>query len=517
MIELKSYLHGEWVSPQTTVLLVSPTTEEAIARVSADRPSFQTSLEFARQVGGPALRSMNFEQRGAMLKVLSKAIHTHREELIDLSLTTGGTTRSDAKFDIDGASGTMAYYAALGTKLGATNSITEPSEQLTQDPRFHGQHAWLPRHGVALHINAFNFPAWGMGGKLAVALLAGVPVITKPATSTSPLAFRIAELLVATGVMPRGAFQFVAGSAGDLVEQLGPQDLLAFTGSADTAAKLRSAKSVVSRSTRVNIEADSLNSAVLADGVSAGDDVYRTFLRDVVKEMTQKTGQKCTATRRIFVPRAMVDQVIEDLSAELSRIKVGNPANEEVRMGPLATKQQQTDFLAGIEKLQASGATLAFQHALELVDVPAGKGFFVAPTLLRADDAASADAVHTHEVFGPSATVCAYDSTDECIALVERGEGGLVSTLYGEDRDVLRTLLLGIAPFHGRVLVVSAKVADKTIQPGLVLPSCVHGGPGRAGGGEELGGERGVRFYMQRTAVQGDRALLDRFFETSKN
>lgn len=517
MIELKSYVHGEWVSPKTTVELVNPTTEEPVARVSADRPSFTSTLEFARKEGGPALRSMTFEQRGAMLKVLSKAIHTHRDALIDLSLSTGGTTRSDAKFDIDGASGTMAYYAALGAKLGATNAIAEVSEQLTQDARFHGQHAWLARRGVALHINAFNFPAWGMGGKLAVALLAGVPVITKPATSTSPLAFRIAELLVETGVMPRGAFQFLAGSVGDLVDQLGPQDVLAFTGSADTAAKLRASKSVVSRSTRVNIEADSLNSAVLAEGVSAGDDVYRTFLRDVVKEMTQKTGQKCTATRRIFVPRAMVDQVVEDVSAELARIKVGNPAHEEVRMGPLATKQQQTDFFAGIEKLKASGAKVAFQHAMELVDVPAGKGFFVPPTLLRADDANSADAVHAHEVFGPSATVCAYDSTDECIALVERGEGGLVATLYGEDKDTLRTLLNGIAPFHGRVLVVSAKVAEKTIQPGLVLPSCVHGGPGRAGGGEELGGERGVRFYMQRTAVQGDRALLDRFFEAPKS
>ena len=516
MIELKSYVHGEWVSPKTTVELVNPTSEEAIARVSADRPEWSGSLEFARNHGGPALRAMTFESRGAMLKVLSKAIHTQREALIDLSLATSGTTRSDAKFDIDGASGTMAYYAALGAKLGATNAIAEPSEQLTQDARFHGQHVWLARRGVALHVNAFNFPAWGMVGKLAVALLAGVPVITKPATSTSPLAFRIAELLVETGVMPHGAFQFIAGSAGDLVDRLGPQDVLAFTGSAETAAKLRASTSVVSRSTRVNIEADSLNSAVLAEGVSTGDDVYRTFLRDVVKEMTQKTGQKCTATRRIFVPRGLVEQVVEDVSAELARVKVGNPANEEVRMGPLATKQQQADFFAGIEKLKASGARVAFQHELALIDVPVGKGFFVPPTLLLADDPGAADAVHAHEVFGPSATVCPYDSTEECIALVARGEGGLIATIYGEDKENLRTLLQGIAPFHGRVLVVSAKVAEKTIQPGLVLPSCIHGGPGRAGGGEELGGERGVRFYMQRTAVQGDRALLDRFFEAPK-
>jgi len=343
-------------------------------------------------------------------------------------------------------------------------------------------------------------------------------VITKPATSTALLAFRVAEVIVEANVLPPGAFHFVAGSVGDLVEHLGPQDLLAFTGSADTAAKLRAARSVVARSTRVNIEADSLNSAVLAEGVEPGDDVYRIFLRDVVKEMTQKTGQKCTATRRVFVPRALADRVPEDLSEGLRRIKVVDPGHDEVRMGPLATRQQLGDCRAGIDKLLSSGARLAFGSPTEvsLVGAAAGKGFFVGPVLLRADAPRTADAVHAHEVFGPCATLCPYDDTADCVELVARGEGGLVSTVYGDDKKLLEGLILGIAPHHGRVLVVSAKVADKTISPGLVLPSCVHGGPGRAGGGEELGGERGLRFYMQRTAVQGDRALLDKLFEAPK-
>jgi 3,4-dehydroadipyl-CoA semialdehyde dehydrogenase len=517
MIEVKSYLMGAWVAGERKSELVDPSTEEVIGSISSERPNLAPVLEHARNVGGVALRALSFAERGAILKALSKAIHTRREALIEISITSGGTTRSDAKFDIDGASGTLAYYAALGAKLGDTRLLTETAEQLGQDSRFFGQHVWLSREGVALHVNAFNFPAWGLAEKLAVAILAGVPVITKPATSTSILAFRVAEAIVEAGVLPAGAFHFVAGSVGDLVEQLGPQDVLAFTGSADTGAKLRGARSVVHRSTRVNVEADSLNSAVLATGVEPGDDVYRIFLRDVAKEMTQKTGQKCTATRRVFVPRAVADRVEEDLREELGRVKIGHPANDEVRMGPLATKQQLEDFRAGVAKLVTAGARIVHGGGdVAPIGVAPGKGFFVGPVLLRADAPGEAGAVHAHEVFGPCATLCPYDSTEEAVALVARGEGGLVTTIYGDDRETVRALVFGISPHHGRVLVVSAKVADKTISPGLVLPSCVHGGPGRAGGGEELGGERGLRFYMQRTAVQGDRALLDKLFEAPK-
>jgi oxepin-CoA hydrolase/3-oxo-5,6-dehydrosuberyl-CoA semialdehyde dehydrogenase len=516
MITLKSYLAGSWqFGTGKTTVLVDPSTEEPIAEACTGGLDFGAAIEWARREGGPALRAASFATRGAWLKAISKAIHAERDALIELSMKSAGTTRSDAKFDIDGATGTLAFYAALGAKLGETRVLVEASEQLGQSARFFGQHVWTTRVGVAVHVNAFNFPAWGLGEKLAVAILAGAPVITKPATSTAPLAVRIAEIIVGANVLPAGAFQIVAGSSGDLVDRLEGQDVLAFTGSADTAAKLRGAFPVVAKSVRVNIEADSLNSAVLAPNVDTGDEAYRAFIRDVAKEMTQKTGQKCTATRRIFVPSAAIDRVQEDLTAEISRVKVGLPSLDEVRMGPLATKQQLDDFRAGVAKLIASGAKAVFGDASQAnaIGVPAGKGFFAAPMLLRADAPDDAHAVHAHEVFGPCATLMPYRDAAHAVALVARGEGGLVASVYGDDRALLRELVLGIAPFHGRVLVGSSKIADQAIAPGLVLPSCIHGGPGRAGGGEELGGERGLRFYMQRTAVQGDRALLEKMFE----
>lgn len=521
MIKVQSYVGDAWVDGSgKQVSLIDPTSEAVIGQVFAEGLDLPAALTHAREVGGPALRAMTFAERGVLLRALSKAIHGKREELIEVSIKSGGTTRSDAKFDIDGASGTLAYYASLAEKLGATRTLVEPAEQLTQSARFVGRHVWTTREGVALHINAFNFPAWGLGEKLAVAFLAGVPVVTKPATSTSILAFHVVQALVGVGaLLPKGALQFVAGSVTGLVEHLGAQDHVAFTGSADTGQKLRGARSVIERSVRVNIEADSLNSSILALGTSPSDDVYRTFIRDVTKELTQKTGQKCTATRRIFVPAELADQVASDLGEELQRVKVGDPSLDEVRMGPLATKQQRDDFRAGIGKLVESGAKVIVGSPTEvsLVGVTAGQGFFVGPVLLRADRPHEAHAVHAHEVFGPAATLMPYTDAADVAKLVARGQGGLVASIYGEDRDVLKAVLLGVAPYHGRVLTVSAKIADQAIAPGLVLPSCVHGGPGRAGGGEELGGERGLRFYMQRTAVQGDRALLDKIFDVAKD
>jgi 3,4-dehydroadipyl-CoA semialdehyde dehydrogenase len=519
MITVKSYLMGAWAAGTGKAsALIDPTTEEVIGGASTEGLDLSGALSWGREVGGKNLRALTFAQRGTILKALSKAIHAAREDLIEVSITSGGTTRSDAKFDIDGASGTLAYYASLGAKLGEVRFLTEPQEQLTQSARFFGQHVLTTRPGVALHVNAFNFPCWGLGEKLAVALLAGVPVVSKPATSTCLLTFRMVEAMVAANVLPEGALQLICGSVGDLVEKLGPEDVLAFTGSADTGAKLRGARSVVERSVRVNVEADSLNSAVLAPGISPGDEVFRAFIRDVTKELTQKAGQKCTATRRIFVPRDVIDEVQAALIEELSQLKVGHPSLEEVRMGPLATAQQHADFLRGIGKLVEAGAkvVLGGVERPKTIGVEGTKGYFVAPTLLRADAPDTANAVHDHEVFGPSATLMPYEGAEHVSALVARGRGGLVASVYGDDREVLRAIVHGIAPFHGRVLIGSSKVADQMITPGLVLPSCVHGGPGRAGGGEELGGERGLRFYMQRTAVQGDRALLDKIFETPK-
>ncbi|MCC6873117.1 MAG: 3,4-dehydroadipyl-CoA semialdehyde dehydrogenase [Sandaracinaceae bacterium] len=513
MITLESYLRGEWVKGQGEgATLHDPTTGKPVATASSQGLDLVAAYEHARHAGGPALRRMSFAERGAMLKTLSAAIHDAREELIEASILNAGTTRSDAKFDIDGASGTLAYYASLGKKLGDARVLHEEPEQLTRSPRFFGVHVWTPITGVAVHVNAFNFPAWGLAEKAAVALLAGVPVISKPATATALLTYRMVQKMVAASVLPKGALQLVVGSLGDLLGRLGSQDAFAFTGSGATGTKLRGLANLLERSVRVNVEADSLNLAVLAPDAEPGGEAYAMFVRDVAKEITQKSGQKCTAIRRVLVPAAVIDRVQEDLCERLSSVKVGDPSRDDVTMGPLATAQQLADFRAGVSKLQASGARVVFGSATQCdpLGADANAGYFVGPVLLRADRPADAHAVHEHEVFGPCATILPYSSTAEAVELAARGGGGLVASVYGDDRALLSELVLGLAPHHGRVLVGSKKIVDQAIAPGLVLPSCVHGGPGRAGGGEELGGERGLRFYMQRTAVQGDRALLDK-------
>lgn len=514
MIRLKSYLKDSFVEGEGEgATLVDPATEEKVATTSTKGLDFAGAVAHGREVGGAALRAMSFAERGALLGRMSKALHDEREMLIEASMLNAGTPRGDAKFDIDGAIGTLAYYAGVGKKLGDARTLVEgEGEQLTRSPRFFGYHVKTPRRGVAFHVNAFNFPAWGLCEKAAVALLAGVPVISKPATSTALLAFRCMEVLAKVEGLPAGALQLVCGSAGDLLDHVGRQDVLAFTGSGETGAHLRSLEKVVGCSVRVNVEADSLNATVLAPDVEPGSETWHMFVRDASREISQKTGQKCTATRRIMVPRARLDAVLEALSGELGRVVMGHPAAEGVRMGPVSSKQQHDDVRAGIDALVSSGARLGWQSEAQPEGVEEGKGYFIAPTLLIADDASAAEKVHAHEVFGPVSTLLPYDTVDEAVALVALGGGGLVATIYGNDRDDLTTLVEGIAPWSGRVLVGSKKVADQAIPPGMVLPSCVHGGPGRAGGGEELGGLRGLDFYMQRTAVQGDRAIFDRVF-----
>ncbi len=511
MLRLKSYLAGTWKDGEGEgATLLDPSTEEAVATTSTTGLDFAEAFEHAREVGGPKLRAMTFAERGAVIKAMSKALYEAREELIDASILNGGNTRGDAKFDIDGATGTLAYYASLGKKLGDTRVLVEgEGEQLTQSARFYGYHAKLPRPGVAVHVNAFNFPAWGLAEKAAVALLAGMPVISKPATATALTAFRIMEVLVEADVLPEGALQLVSGSAGDLLSHLGPQDVLAFTGSADTGTHLRSLDNVIGRSVRVNVEADSLNAAVLGADVEPGSETWNRFVRDVCLEVTQKTGQKCTAIRRVFVPKERMDAVQEALIESMSAVVWGDPRADGVRVGPLASKQQLDDVKAGVAKLTSGGATQVWQSDADPVGSE-GKGFFFPPTLLRADDPRAAAVVHEHEVFGPVTTLMPYESDAEAGELVALGHGGLVASLYSDDRDAIASHIQALAPWNGRLLVASKKVVDQATAPGLVLPSCIHGGPGRAGGGEELGGLRGLDFYLQRTAVQGDRGLLER-------
>ncbi len=509
MKTLASYIQGAWVegtgSPAT---LVNPSTAEPIAQASTAGIDFAAALDYGRTRGGPALRELTFAQRGELLKQLSKLVYEAREELIALAIENGGNTRGDAKFDIDGASATFAAYAELGAELGDARILIDGDGiQLGRSPRFHGQHVRTSKLGIAVHINAFNFPAWGLAEKAACALLAGVPVISKPATATALVTHRLTELIAEAKTLPEGALQLVCGSAGDLLSHLRGQDTVAFTGSSDTAAMLRAQTPIVRDSVHINVEADSLNAAVLGPDVGAGSDTEDMFVADVARDMTQKTGQKCTAIRRVYVPVDRADDIIERVRERLGDVRVGNPAEQGIKMGPVATESQLRDVRAGIERLTAA-TTEAYTG-----DAPDGPGYFVPATLRRTDDPAACAPLNEHEVFGPVSTIATYDGDpNTAAALVRLGAGGLVSSVYSDDRDFLKTYVPAIASHHGRVFIGSKKVAGHSPGPGTVLPQLVHGGPGRAGGGEELGGVAGLRLYMQRTALQGDKGIITKLW-----
>ena len=516
MTKLKSYLCGVWQDGQTEgEPLFNPATEDVLAYVSADGLDRKAALDFARVQGGMALRALTFRQRGEMVQQTAALLQKNRDELIGLAMTNGGNTRSDAKFDVDGAIATLQAFAELGLSLGDRRMLRDGDAiQLGRSPRLVGQHIRVTRHGVAVHVNAFNFPAWGLAEKAAVALLAGMPVLTKPATSSSLVAHRLFELLIEAGIWPTGSLSLLMGRAGDLTDHLEGQDCLAFTGGASTAALLRNTRGVVERGARINVEADSLNAAVLGPDASPGSEIYDFFIKDVLRDMTQKAGQKCTAIRRILVPEGLSESFRDDLADRLEAIVVGNPATEGVRMGPLATAGQKAAVLEGLSLLARDGRLVHSRPGIKAEGVPDGKGFFVSPTLLEVEPGAEAPNVHSHEVFGPAATIVPYDgSAAQAVELISRGAGGLVSSIYSEDVPFVSGAALGLAPFHGRLFLGSVKIAEMSPGPGTVLPSLVHGGPGRAGNGEELGGERGLAFYMQRTAIEGSRPVIDRILK----
>ncbi|MEZ5990440.1 MAG: 3,4-dehydroadipyl-CoA semialdehyde dehydrogenase [Planctomycetota bacterium] len=508
MQTLESFVAGRWAAGSgDRVVLDNPSTEEPLAEVARGGLDLGEAVAWGRDVGGAALRAMTLVERAGMLGALSKALREHREELLDLSQQNGGNTRGDAKFDVDGAIGTLAAYGAWGKACGERGWLVDgEGVQLGRTPRFWGEHLRVPKVGLAVHVNAFNFPAWGMGEKMACALLAGVPVLEKAGTASAVLAWRLAQLVVGSGVLPEGAFQFLAGSVGDLLDHLGPQDVVAFTGSADTGRKVRGNANLIAHNVRVNIEADSINAAILGPDVGDEDEVWNEFLGNVVVDMTQKAGQKCTAVRRVLVPADRADAVAEELAARLADIRVGDVADGQVRMGPVASRAQLADVRAGIAGLQAAADVVCGGPA-----PIADKGWFVAPTLLRARDPEAA-VLHEREVFGPCATVVPYEGgAAEAVRLTNRGGGSLVASLYSNDRGFVTEVVTGIAPWHGRVWIGSEKSAGQTLGPGAVLPASVHGGPGRAGGGEELGGLRGLEPYTQRVARQGDKGRVSRF------
>ena len=510
---LESYVCGGWHRGTGTPRQIhNATTEEVMGDVDSTGIDFGAVLAHARDVGGPNLRAMTFASRGQMLGDLAKVIHEHREELLELSVANAGTTRKDGKFDVDGATGTLSAYAYFAKNVGERNHLTDGDGiQLGRTARFWGRHILVPLRGAAVHINAFNFPAWNMLEKAACALLAGVPVIEKPGTPTALVAWRIAQIIVESKVLPDGAFQFIAGGTGDLLDRMGPQDTLAFTGSAYTGLKLRSNENLLRHSVRVNIEADSLNAAVLGPGEDETSETWRLFVKNVALDMRQKTGQKCTAVRRILVPQNELETVRAGLLEQIAEIQTGDPADSTTNMGPLASQAQLRDVTAGIARLA--------EHAKMLVGSPdrlGDRGWFVSPTLLEAEDAA-APVFHEEEVFGPVATILPYDGTAaDAARIVNQGQGSLVGSIYSNDQDWVREAVLGAAPWHGRLWLGSDKMAEQSLPPGMVLPAMIHGGPGRAGGGEELGGLRGCSFYMQRCALQGFKTHIETAFGPPK-
>ncbi|MDH3627556.1 MAG: 3,4-dehydroadipyl-CoA semialdehyde dehydrogenase [Acidobacteriota bacterium] len=514
MKRLRSYVEGRWhEADQGFVTLYDPSTEEAIAEVSSVGIDFAAVARHARERGRRALAEWSISRRAECLTAMSSALHEHREELIDLSLKNSGATRKDAKFDLDGATFTLAHYGRLGAGLdNALCFIDGDPIQLGRSARFSGQHVWVPLQGVAVLINAFNFPAWGFAEKTACALLAGMPVIVKPATSTAMITERCVEILVEADILPEGVFSFVCGSTGDLLSQLGPQDVMSFTGSADTALKLKGGENLLANNTRTNIEADSLNAAVLAPSVDRGSETWGLFLRDVAREITQKSGQKCTAVRRIFVPTENVEAVQSGLIEILQETVTGDPRAEGVTMGPLCTKSQLEDTVRGVEELTAEATVVHGTGArVEGKGADAGTGYFFAPTLLLSKDPSTARRLHQREVFGPVSTLMPYDGDAETAAdLVGRSGGTLVTSVYGNEISWLQTFIHGAGATTGRIYIGSEKVAGMLPGSGVVMPQVQHGGPGRAGGGSELGGERGLQFYLQRVALAGDRALIEK-------
>ncbi|HEV2844474.1 MAG TPA: 3,4-dehydroadipyl-CoA semialdehyde dehydrogenase [Thermoanaerobaculia bacterium] len=518
MKTLRSYVRGNWHEATSgLVTLVDPSTEEEIARAGSEGIDFGAVLDYARERGGPALRALTFSQRAMLLKDMSKVLRDNRDELLDLSARNTGTTKPDGSFDIDGASGTLAYYFSVGRGLGDRTFISEgDGVQLAKTEGFYGRHILVARPGVAVHINAYNFPAWGFAEKAACALLAGMPVITKPATATSMVTERCIELIVEAGILPDGALQLIIGSTGDLLDRLGPQDVLAFTGSADTARNLRSRSNLLAANTRVNVEADSLNAAVLGPDVRDGSATFELFLKDVIREMTQKTGQKCTAVRRILIPSERLDAVQDALISRLSEVVVGNPADPSTKMGPVATAQQLEDTLKGIGELRQSARIVhGSGERTDGAGSPPGKGFFVQPTLLRSDDARNAGPVHDREVFAPVATLLPYDgSATEAVEIVALGGGTLVTSAYTDDASWAGDFVARGGGGTGRIYIGSESSAADAPGSGAALPQTLHGGPGRAGGGEELGGLVGVKLYLQRVAVQGSKSLVDELVGT---
>jgi oxepin-CoA hydrolase/3-oxo-5,6-dehydrosuberyl-CoA semialdehyde dehydrogenase len=507
---IENYALGAWVSKKTGGQpLFHAITGEEIGVANADGLDFAEMMDYARRVGGPALRALTFQERGLMLKRLALYLTKRKEEFYQVSWATGAT-RIDAWVDIEGGIGNLFSNASLRRQFGDESYYVEgDTHNLSKQGTFMGTHLMTPKRGVAIHINAFNFPVWGMLEKIAVNLLAGVPAIVKPATLTSYLTEAVVRAIIESNILPAGALQLIAGSAQGILDHVQTEDVVTFTGSASTGQQLKAHPRILSEAVPFNMEADSLNACVLGPDVKEDQAEFELFVKEVVREMTTKSGQKCTAVRRMLVPAEMIEPVQIAVSKRLSAIKIGDPQVEGVRMGALAGKSQLAEVREKVLALSRS-QELVYGHVeqVEVVGADAKKGAFISPILFLNTEPFKQKDVHDIEAFGPVSTLMPYNTLQDAIDLVRMGKGSLVCSIVTADPAVAREFVLNSASLHGRILVLDAASAKESTGHGSPLPMLVHGGPGRAGGGEEMGGKRGVLHYMQRTAIQGSPNML---------
>ncbi len=505
MNKLGNYINGQWITGDGDgQLLFNAVTGEPFAAATTKGIDFKNILEYGRVVGNPVLRKMTFHQRGNMLKALAIHLRSHLEKFYQISYQTGAT-KADSWVDIEGGIGNLFANASLRRKFpDEVFCIDGESHNLSKNNTFMGTHILTPKEGVAIHINAFNFPVWGMLEKIAVNLLAGMPCVVKPATVTSYLTEAVVKEIIASNILPKGAVQLICGSAGDLLDHVNSQDVVTFTGSASTGLMLKSNPNILRENTPFTMEADSLNCIVLGNDVSTDMPEWDIFIKEIRKEMTLKAGQRCTGIRRIFVPENKIEDVQVSLGKALSQTVIGNPLNTTVRMGSLAGNTQRNEVREQVQKILASSQIIyGSLDSVQVVDADAVKGAFLSPILLLNEKPHQSFEPHNIEAFGPVSTLMPYTNMNDAIALSKMGKGSLVSTIVTADYKTARQYVIGAASHHGRILVLNNECVKESTGHGSPLPLLVHGGPGRAGGGEEMGGIRGVKHYLQRTALQG--------------
>lgn len=510
-MKLASYVQGQWQAGQDDgATVLNAVTGEPVCQVSSAGVDFAGLLDYGRTTGGETLRALTIHDRANRLKAMAKYLMERKERYYEISAFTGAT-RADSWIDIEGGLGTFFAYSGVARREFGDEpfAVEGDPEMLSKHGTFIARHILVPKEGVSVHINAFNFPCWGMLEKIAPSLAAGMPVVVKPATSTAYLTEAMVRDMIASGIFPEGSIQLICGSVGDLFEHFTEQDCVTFTGSASTARKLRTHPNIIEHSVPFNAEADSLNCAILGPDAQPGSAEFDLFIKEVAREMTIKAGQKCTAIRRALVPADRIEEVGRALAQRLAKTTIGDPTRDDVRMGSLVSREQRADVQASIERLRASSELLFGGEAeFDVLGADRERGAFCQPTLLYCDKPFECTEPHEVEAFGPVSTVMPYANLDEAITLARRGRGSLVGSIFTGDDMIARTLVLGTAPSHGRLLVINEHCAGESTGHGSPLPQLVHGGPGRAGGGEELGGARAIKHYMQRTAVQGSPTTL---------